>query len=85
MTYNVGWWPDSIGYVELAHEYLDKIAALIGGEVRETPNPAQWYVALKGTKQYPSAMALLTRQDEWQGLIAEYIKLTAALAQTGSV
>jgi hypothetical protein len=85
LTYNVNWWPDSIGRVELAHKYLERIADLIGAEVRQTTNPAQWYVALKGTKQYPSAMALLTRQDQWQLLVAEYIeKLRVALVETGS-
>jgi hypothetical protein len=86
LTYNVGWVPNSIGYIELAHEYLQKLAEVIGGEVRKTANPAQWYVALKGTKQQPSIMALLRRQDEWQALIGKYIKkLTAALVEAGSV
>ena len=86
LTHNVNWWPDSIGHVELAHEYLEKIADLIGAEVRKTANPAQWYLVSKGTKQYPSVMALLTRQDEWQAIIEEYIeKLRAALAEAGSV
>ena len=86
MTYNVNWWPDSIGHVELAHEYLEKIAALSGGEVRKTTNPAQWYVALKQTKRYPKVMALLTRQDEWQAAIEEYIEeLRGALVEAGSV
>ena len=85
LTNNVNWWPDSIGHIELAHEYLEKIADLIGAEVRKTANPAQWYLVLKGTKQYPSVMALLTRQDEWQAIIEDYIeKLRAALAEAGS-
>ena len=86
LTYNVGWAPDSVGHIELAHEYLQKLADLVGGEVRKTANPGQWYVALKGTKQQPSAMVLLTRQDEWRILIGEYIeKLTTALLEAGSL
>jgi hypothetical protein len=85
LTYNVNWWPHSIGHVELAHEYLEQIATLIEADVRETTNPGQWYVALKGTKRYPSAMELLTRQDQWLAIIARYIeKLRAALVETGS-
>jgi hypothetical protein len=86
LTYNVGRVPNYIGHIELAHEYLQKIADLIGDEVRKTANPAEWYVALKGTKRYPSVMVLLTRQDEWLALIQEYTeKLGAALVEAGNV
>jgi hypothetical protein len=70
--------------LELAHEYLEKIATLIGGEVRKTASPAQWYVALR--KRQPDVMVLLNRQDEWLALIGEYTeKLRAALVEAGSV
>jgi hypothetical protein len=86
VTYNVNWVPDFIGHIELAHEYLDKIAALIGGEVRKSVKPGRWHVTLKGTKQVPNAMVLLTRQDEWLALIGEYTeKLRAALIEAGNV
>jgi hypothetical protein len=86
LTYNVGWMADYIGHLELAHEYLEKIAALVGGEVRKTPIPARWSVALKGTRQAPSVMALLTRQDQWQAVIEEYTaKLRAALIEAGGL
>jgi hypothetical protein len=85
-TPNVSSGADAIGHVELAHEYLEKIATLIGGEVRKTPHPTQWYVTQKGTKQYPSVTELLKRQDEWLTLIGEYTeKLRAALVDAGSV
>ena len=85
-TYNVSWTANTIGHIELAHEYLQKIADLIGGEVRKTAKPSQWYVALKGTKKCPRAMVLLTRQDEWQALIRDYTeKLEAALVESGDV
>jgi hypothetical protein len=86
LTDNVSWGGHVVGRVDLAHEYLDKIAALIGGEVRKTAHPGQWYVALKGTKQVPNAMVLLICQDEWLALIGEYTeKLGAALVEAGSV
>jgi hypothetical protein len=85
-TYNVNWVPDFIGHIELAHEYLEKIAALLGGEVRKDLKPGRWHVVLKGTKQQPGAMALLTRQDEWLALIADYTeKLRTALIEAGNV
>jgi hypothetical protein len=83
-TNNVNWWPDSIGQVELAHQYLERIAALLGGEVRKTTHPGQWYVTLAGKK--PSAMTILTRQSEWQAIIEDYIgKLATALIESGTV
>jgi hypothetical protein len=86
LTYNVNWQADFIGHIELAHEYLEKIAALIGGEVRKTVKPGRWHVTLKGTKQVPNAMVLLTRQDEWLALIGEYTeKLRVALVEAGDV
>jgi hypothetical protein len=84
LTYNVGWVPNAIGRLELAHEYLEKIANLIGGYVRKTTNSAQWYVTLR-SRQTP-VMVLLTRQDEWLAVIKEYIeKLSAALVEAGNV
>jgi hypothetical protein len=84
LTYNVGWVPDAIGRLELAHEYLQKIADLIGGDVRKTANPAQWYVTI--AKRQPGAMVLLSRQDEWLALIGEYTeKLSTALVEAGRV
>jgi len=53
LTYNVGWMPNAIGHIELAHEYLERIADLIDGEVRKTANPGQWYVAFEGAPSAP--------------------------------
>jgi hypothetical protein len=86
LTYNVGWTADAIGRLELAHWYLERIAGIIGGGVRQTTNPAQWYVVSKGPTGYPTAMLLLARQDEWLVLIREYTeKLSAALLEAGNV
>jgi len=35
-TRMVNWRPDNIGRIDLAHEYLAKLAALVGGKVRQT-------------------------------------------------
>jgi hypothetical protein len=84
LTYNVGWVPNEIGRLELAHEYLQKIANLLGGDVRKTANSAQWYVTLR--KRQPPIMVLLKCQDEWLALIGEYTeKLTVALIEAGDV
>jgi hypothetical protein len=86
LTYNVGWTADAIGHLELAHWYLEGIAGIIGGGVRQTRNPAQWYVVSKSPKGYPTVMLLLARQDEWLALIREYTeKLSAALLEAGNV
>jgi hypothetical protein len=85
LTNNVNWGADDIG-LEPAHVYLEKIAELIGGEVRKTANPGAWYVVSKGTKQQPMAMALLSRPDGWLEVIQKYTeKLSAALIEAGSV
>lgn len=79
-THNVNWTPDSIGHVELAHRYLERIASLIGAEVRRTNNPAQWYLTVKGTTQQPKVMALLVLPDEWLAAIEGYVEeLRAAI------
>jgi hypothetical protein len=71
-TNNVNWMPNSIGHIELAHEYLEKIAKIVGGEVRKTAKPDQWYVSLSGTKQLPNVAALLAHQGEWLAVIESY-------------
>jgi hypothetical protein len=84
ITYSVNWVPDSIGRIDLAHEYLEQIAELIGGVVRKDNKPALWYVAIDGKKP-PSATAILELQDAWLEIIKLYTeKLTTALAQNDS-
>ena len=79
-TYNVGWSAGYIGHADLAHKYLEDIASLIGGKVRQTKKPTQWYVVSEGTT-LPKAMALLSRQDEWLNIIESYTeKLASAMS-----
>jgi hypothetical protein len=81
-TMRVNFKPDQIGRVDLAHEYLAKIAALIGSKVRQTRDPKGWYV--EGTKnRLPDAMDLLSRSSEWVDIIRWYSsELDSALEVT---
>jgi hypothetical protein len=67
----VNYKPDRIGKSDLAHEYLAKIAALIGSNLRRTKDPKGWYV--EGTKnRLPDAIDLLSRPREWLEIIRWY-------------
>ena len=82
LTYNINWRPDSLGHIDLSNHYLEQIAELVGGEVRKTSHPGQWYVVLKGTKQQPLMMTLLQHQAEWIAIIEDYTqKLMAVLSE----
>lgn len=59
------WAPDKIGRVELAHQYQDRIAEIVGGHVRKTNTPYSWYVVVDGT-QKPRIGSLLDREEEWE-------------------
>jgi len=84
-TYNVNWQPELyVGRLDLAHDYQEKIATLVGGEVRKTPNPAARYVVKKGTKVQPPVTALLAHGDEWLAVIADYTKNLGAALQESS-
>jgi hypothetical protein len=69
-TYQIGWKPRHIGRLDLAHEYLAKVAALVGGTVRQTQDPAQWYI-VDGGKPV-EALKLLSRSTEWLDIIRWY-------------
>ena len=70
-TRSVNWKPDRIGKVDLAHEYLAKLASRVGGKVRETDNPKSWYVGGAKSK-FPDAIDLLSQQAEWLEIIRWY-------------
>ncbi|GER04496.1 hypothetical protein JCM17846_21780 [Iodidimonas nitroreducens] len=72
VSHNVNWYADSLGRIDLAHDYLEMIAGIIGGEVRKTPNPRNWYVVEKGTLNQPRAMALLAHPEAWLAAIEAY-------------
>jgi hypothetical protein len=78
-TRNVNRKPGHIGRTDLAHEYLTRLAELIGREVHQADNPRSWYV--KGTEsQYPEAIDLLSRQEGWLDIIRWYTdELNAAI------
>ena len=50
LTSSVVWNPSHIGKVDLAHEYLGRLASLVGGKVRRTPKPENWYVVERRQK-----------------------------------
>lgn len=43
-TYSVCWTPKETAQLKLAHEYLRDLAVLAEAKVRETKDPAQWYL-----------------------------------------
>ena len=60
-----------IGKLEEAYEYLGKLSGIVDGSVRKTKDPVQWYIVKNGN-QYPSAMDILNKSEDWLDLIAEY-------------
>jgi hypothetical protein len=77
LTNSINWKPSLIGRVNLAHGYLDRLAALIGGRVRQTKKAEEWYVIREGSKggfleSLPQAMDLLARSSEWLEIIRWY-------------
>lgn len=79
VTDSVNWEPSKFGRVDLSHEYLDDLAALVNGRVRKTSKPENWYVL--GTKgKYIKIDELLSLSSDWLSLIDKYINnLTLAL------
>lgn len=77
-TYSVNWTPDSIGRIDLGNEYLERLAALVGGQVRKTPKAYNWYV-VKGNKP-PRAVELVCNPVGWVAIVEDYTnKLREAL------
>jgi hypothetical protein len=78
-TQPVNWKPNRIGKVDLAHEYLARMARLIGRNVRQTKDPKGWYVA-GDTHRLPDAVDILSRPKEWMEIIRWYItELSSAI------
>ena len=80
-TYYVGWTPNTLGRVDLAHEHLSDLAALVGGQVRETKMPNNWHIRGPDGK-LPKIEIILNRSNEWLKVIDRYIeKLSSALKE----
>jgi hypothetical protein len=63
--------------VDLAHRYLDDLATLVGGQVRKTKSPANWYIqGLDGN--FPKIDLLFNRSEEWLQAIDRYIDSLAS-------
>jgi hypothetical protein len=81
-TKSVNGMPNEIDKVELAHEYLEKIATLLDTRVRRTESPNSWYVEGK-TQKFPDAIDLLSKQTEWLDIIRWYTgELSSAIEAT---
>jgi len=77
LTNSVNWKPNKIGRVDLSHQYIDRLASLIGGQVRETKSPTEWYVVRDSQKtgyneSLPEAITILSRSTEWLEAIRWY-------------
>lgn len=70
-TEMANWVASDIGRLDLAHGYLEGLAAMIGGSVRRTPKPTGWYVTADG-KRVPAVDQLLDHADEWLDAIRLY-------------
>lgn len=79
-TVSVGWVPNSIGQIDLAHWYLEELGTIIGGSVRKTPDKAQWYI-IKGGLAFPDAIDALQEDDRWMTLIEDYTEKLAKASQ----
>lgn len=80
-TYMVNWPPGALGCVDVAHDYLEELAALVGGKVRRTPKPVQWYVVTTGG-QVPEAMEFLRRPEEWLVAIRDFVEAMRKAAES---
>jgi hypothetical protein len=70
-TMSINYKPNQLGKVDLAHEYLDKIATLMGSKVLPGEHPKGW--RLGGNKgERPPAIDLLSRSDQWLEIIRWY-------------
>ena len=67
------WEPDSIGRVDLGHAYQARLAELVGGSVRQTPKPAAWYVATRGTSR-PAPGTLLDQGEGWATAVRSLVE-----------
>jgi hypothetical protein len=69
---SINWSPNAIGLIDAAHEYLEALADLVGGSVRRTAKPDQWYVVRSGTT-LPQALDALDRAEAWLALIDRHV------------
>lgn len=71
VTYSVGLTPRAMGNVQLAHDYLFALSQILGGKVRQTPDPGSWCIEKSGTP-LPPAIELLRKKDQWLNAISAY-------------
>jgi hypothetical protein len=80
---SVNFKPDRLGKVDLAHEYLAKVAALMERKLLPGEHPKGWRVAGNDGKRRPAAIDLLSRSDKWLEIIRWYTsELSSAIDET---
>jgi hypothetical protein len=78
-TNSVTFKPYLLGRVDLAHEYLARIAALMGKSVHRSEKPKGWRVD-GGEANLPDAIDLLSQPQKWLSVIRWYTgELTKAI------
>lgn len=79
-TYTTNWRPAALGLLDISHQYLEDVARVIGGSVRQTPKPEQWYVVTKNGET-PKAMDILRHSEDWLRAIATFSRNLRAAMQ----
>lgn len=72
LTDYCNWALDGLGRLDISHAYLEDVATIVGGSVRQTPKPTGWYAVLEGTTHPPISM-LLDRENDWASAIERFI------------
>ena len=81
LTDYVGWGLQDFNRVDLAHDYQNELAVLVGGHVHKTKTPQNWYIQGADGKR-PKADLLLNRSTEWLQAIDHYIEsISSALKE----
>jgi len=81
-TTAVGWKPNAIGQLALAHDYLEELARLVGGEVRQTPKPESRRVVVRGGTASPDIGLFLEKADGWLEIIDRYVERLSNAVET---
>lgn len=68
------WAADSVGRLDLAHQYQEALAALMpGASIRQTPKPTGWRL-VAGDGRNPEVGLLLTRTEGWLAAMSDFIR-----------
>lgn len=76
ITYSIGWTPDNLGRLDIAHRFLERLAEILGGKVRKTARGARWEVVMPDDT-LPSFDLVLQKQDTVLEAMRGYIDACA--------